>query len=71
MVKRVGKSRDVQPKAAVENNLLSRKLEGFRETRGRLPRKPDRSAVQLRHDHSPAAPTASMGETEFFKNADR
>ena len=29
MVKRVGQSVDVRPQAAVENNLLSRKLEGF------------------------------------------
>ena len=71
MVKRVGKSRDVQPKAAVENNLLSRKLEGFRV-------KPvadyleSRTAVLFNSDVTIhlAAPTASMGETEFFKNAD-
>ena len=71
MVKRVGKSRDVQPKAAVENNLLSRKLEGFRV-------KPvadyleSRTAVLFNSDVTIhlAAPTASRGETEFFKNAD-
>ena len=71
MVKRVGKSRDVQPKAAVENNLLSRKLEGFRV-------KPvadyleSRTAVLFNSDVTIhlAAPTASTGETEFFKNAD-
>ena len=71
MVKRVGTSRDVQPKAAVENNLLSRKLEGFRV-------KPvadyleSRTAVLFNSDVTIhlAAPTASMGETEFFKNAD-
>ena len=71
MVKRVGKSRVVQPKAAVENNLLSRKLEGFRV-------KPvadyleSRTAVLFNSDVTIhlAAPMASMGETEFFKNAD-
>ena len=30
MVKRVGKSVNVKPTAAIENNLLSRKLEGFK-----------------------------------------
>ena len=71
MVKRVGESREVQPKAAVENNLLSRKLEGFKV-------KPvadylaSRTAVLFNSDVTIhlAAPTASMGETEFFKNAD-
>ena len=71
MVKRVGKSRDVQPKAAVENNLLSRKLEGFlvKPVADYLE---SRTAVLFNSDVTIhlAAPTASMDDTEFFKNAD-
>ena len=63
MVKRVGASKDVTPMAAVENNLLSRKLEGFRV-------KPvadyleSRTAVLFNSDVTIhlAAPTASMDE---------
>jgi homogentisate 1,2-dioxygenase len=71
MVKRVGKSIDVSPKAAVENNLLSRKLEGFRvkPQPGYLA---SRTAVLFNSDVTIhlAAPTTSMGHEEFFKNAD-
>jgi homogentisate 1,2-dioxygenase len=71
MVKRVGKSIDVSPKAAVENNLLSRKLEGFRvkPQPGYLA---SRTAVLFNSDVTIhlAAPTTSMGDEEFFKNAD-
>jgi homogentisate 1,2-dioxygenase len=71
MVKRVGTSRDVQPKAAVENNLLSRKLEGF-SVKPVADYLESRTAVLFNSDVTIhlAAPTASMGETEFFKNAD-
>lgn len=71
MVKRVGASKDVRPKAAVENNLLSRKLEGFRvkpcadylESRVPILFNAD-VTIHL------AAPTSSMDNEAFFKNAD-
>lgn len=71
MVKRVGQSIDVAPRAAVENNLLSRKLEGFRikPVAGYLQ---SRKIVLFNSDVSIAlaAPTSGMGEEEFYKNAD-
>jgi homogentisate 1,2-dioxygenase len=71
MVKRVGKSEDIRPVAAVENNLLSRKLEGFKVAphseylKSRVP-------VLFNNDVTIllAAPTASMPNDAFYKNAD-
>lgn len=71
MVKRVGASVNVAPQAAVENNLLSRKLEGFRvkPVAGYLA---SRTPVLFNSDVTIhlAAPTSSMGSEEFYKNAD-
>ena len=71
MVKRVGKSEDIRPIAAVENNLLSRRLEGFKVAphseylKSRVP-------VLFNNDVTIllAAPTASMPNDAFYKNAD-
>ena len=71
MVKRVGKSVNVKPTAAIENNLLSRKLEGFKV-------KPcpeylaSRTPVLFNADVTIwlAAPTASMADDAFYKNSD-
>tara|TARA_B110000285_G_scaffold223343_1_gene278710 strand:- start:2428 stop:3609 length:1182 start_codon:yes stop_codon:yes gene_type:complete len=71
MVKRVGKSVDVRPQAAIENNLLSRKLEGFQV-------KPDadyltsRIPVLFNSDVTIllSAPSQSMAEDAFYKNSD-
>lgn len=71
MVKRVGKSVNVAPTAAIENNLLSRKLEGFKV-------KPQpgylrsRTPVLFNSDVTIllAAPTKSMGDDAFYKNSD-
>ena len=71
MVLGVEKSEDVRPVAAVSQNLLSRKLEGFR-----IAPHPDyltsRVPVLFNADVtlSLAAPTESMAEDAFFKNAD-
>lgn len=71
MVLGVEKSVDVRPVAAVSQNLLSRKLEGFR-----IAPHPDyltsRVPVLFNADVtlSLAAPTESMAEDAFFKNAD-
>ncbi len=71
MVKRVGKSIDVSPKAAVENNLLSRKLEGF-QVKPHPSYLASRTAVLFNSDVTIhlAAPMQSMGDEEFFKNSD-
>ena len=71
MVKRVGKSTDVSPKAAIENNLLSRKLEGFK-IKPQQDYLLSRVPVLFNSDVTIhlAAPSASMGKEEFFKNAD-
>lgn len=71
MVKRVGKSIDVSPKAAVENNLLSRKLEGF-QIKPHPSYLASRTAVLFNSDVTIhlAAPMQSMGDEEFFKNSD-
>ena len=66
MVKRVGKSRDVQPKG-VENNLLSRNS-GFRVKPVATTRKPT-AAVQLRRDHHPPRRRRAWAK-QIFKNAD-
>ena len=71
MVLGVENSVDVRPVAAVENNLLSRKLEGFKVApqpqylASRVP-------VLFNNDVilSLAAPQQSMAEDEFYKNAD-
>jgi len=71
MVKRVGKSVNIKPTAAIENNLLSRKLEGFKV-------KPcpeylaSRTPVLFNADVTIwlAAPTASMADDAFYKNSD-
>ncbi len=71
MVKRVGKSVNVKPTAAIENNLLSRKLEGFK-----VKPCPDylasRTPVLFNADVTIwlAAPTASMADDAFYKNSD-
>ena len=71
MVKRVEASVDVRPVAAVDQNLISRKLEGFK-----VAAHPDflggRTPVLFNSDVtlSLSAPTASMAEDEFYKNAD-
>ena len=71
MVKRVGKSVNVAPKPAVENNLLSRKLEGFKVTPkpGYLE---SRTPVLLNSDVTIllAAPTTSTADDAFYKNSD-
>ena len=71
MVKRVGKSVNVAPKPAVENNLLSRKLEGFKVTPkpGYLE---SRTPVLFNSDVTIllAAPTTSMDDEAFYKNSD-
>jgi len=71
MVKRVGSSIDVSPKAAIENNLLSRKLEGF-QIKPHPSYLRSRTAVLFNSDVTIhlAAPTHSMGSEEFFKNSD-
>ena len=71
MVKAVGEPVDVRPVAAVERNMMSRKLEGFKVAphpdviAGRVP-------VLFNNDCTIAlaAPTASMPEDQFYKNAD-
>lgn len=71
MVKRVEQSIDVRPQAAIENNLLSRKLEGFQVApnddylKSRVP-------VLFNNDVTIllSAPTKSMAEDAFYKNAD-
>lgn len=71
MVKAVGEPVDVRPVAAVERNMMSRKLEGFKVAphadviAGRVP-------VLFNNDCTIAlaAPTASMPEDLFYKNAD-
>ena len=71
MVKRVEGSVDVQPRAAVENNLLSRKLEGFKVPphseylKSRTPMLFNSDVTILL-----AAPSASMDPESFYKNAD-
>lgn len=71
MVKRVGKSVNVSPTAAIENNLLSRKLEGFKvkPQPGYLE---SRTPVLFNSDVTIllAAPTKSMGDDDFYKNSD-
>ena len=71
MVKRVGKSINVTPTAAIENNLLSRKLEGFK-----IQSCPEylesRTPVLFNSDVTIwlAAPSESMAEDAFYKNSD-
>lgn len=71
MVKRVERSVDVRPVAAVSSNLISRKLEGFK-----VAPHPDflagRTPVLFNADVilSLSAPTQSMAEDAFYKNAD-
>ena len=71
MVKRVGKSVNVTPTAAIENNLLSRKLEGFKvkPQSGYLE---SRTPVLFNSDVTIllAAPTKGMGDDAFYKNSD-
>lgn len=71
MVKRVGKSVNVTPTAAIENNLLSRKLEGFKvkPQPGYLE---SRTPVLFNSDVTIllAAPTKGMGDDAFYKNSD-
>ena len=71
MVKRVGASVDVAPTAAIENNLLSRKLEGFK-VKPRPGYLESRTAMLFNSDVTIllAAPTSSMGNEEFYKNSD-
>tara|TARA_B100001057_G_scaffold490303_1_gene578305 strand:- start:4676 stop:5848 length:1173 start_codon:yes stop_codon:yes gene_type:complete len=71
MVKRVVASRDVQPKAAIRNNLLSRKLEGFK-VNPIADYLESRTAILFNSDVTIhlAAPTSSMDTEVFFKNAD-
>lgn len=71
MVKRVGQSVDVRPQAAVENNLLSRKLEGFQVKpnddyfKSRVPVLFNSDVTILL-----SAPSKSMAEDAFYKNSD-
>lgn len=71
MVKRVGQSVDVRPQAAVENNLLSRKLEGFQVQpnddylKSRVPVLFNSDVTILL-----SAPAKSMAEDAFYKNSD-
>lgn len=71
MVKRVGKSVSVSPTAAIENNLLSRKLEGFKvkPQPGYLE---SRTPVLFNSDVTIllSAPTEGMGDDAFYKNSD-
>ena len=71
MVKRVVASRDVQPKAAIRNNMLSRKLEGFK-VNPIADYLESRTAILFNSDVTIhlAAPTSSMDTEVFFKNAD-
>ena len=71
MVKGVGASLDVRPVAAMDQNLISRKLEGFK-----VQPQPDylkaKTPVLFNSDVilSLAAPTESMAQDAFYKNAD-
>jgi len=71
MVKRVGQSIDVRPQAAIENNLLSRKLEGFQVKpngdyfKSRVPVLFNSDVTILL-----SAPSKSMAEDAFYKNSD-
>lgn len=71
MVKRVGQSVDVRPQAAVENNLLSRKLEGF-QVKPNADYLKSRVPVLFNSDVTIllSAPSKSMAEDAFYKNSD-
>jgi len=71
MVKRVGQSVDVRPQAAVENNLLSRKLEGF-QVKPNEDYLKSRVPVLFNSDVTIllSAPSKSMAEDAFYKNSD-
>ena len=71
MVKRVGQSVDVRPQAAVENNLLSRKLEGF-QVKPNEDYLKSRVPVLFNSDVTIllSAPSKSMEEDAFYKNSD-
>ncbi len=71
MVKRVGQSIDVRPQAAVENNLLSRKLEGF-QVKPNEDYLKSRVPVLFNSDVTIllSAPSKSMAEDAFYKNSD-
>ena len=71
MVKRVGQSIDVRPQAAVENNLLSRKLEGF-QVKPNADYLKSRVPVLFNSDVTIllSAPSKSMEEDAFYKNSD-
>ena len=71
MVKRVGQSVDVRPQAAVENNLLSRKLEGF-QVKPNADYLKSRVPVLFNSDVTIllSAPSKSMEEDAFYKNSD-
>ena len=71
MVKRVGQSIDVRPQAAVENNLLSRKLEGF-QVKPNVDYLKSRVPVLFNSDVTIllSAPSKSMAEDAFYKNSD-
>ena len=71
MVKRVGQSIDVRPQAAVENNLLSRKLEGF-QVKPNADYLKSRVPVLFNSDVTIllSAPSKSMAEDAFYKNSD-
>ena len=71
MVKRVGQSIDVRPQAAVENNLLSRKLEGF-QVKPNEDYLKSRVPVLFNSDVTIllSAPSKSMEEDAFYKNSD-
>jgi homogentisate 1,2-dioxygenase len=71
MVKRVGQSIDVRPQAAIENNLLSRKLEGF-QVKPNEDYFKSRVPVLFNSDVTIllSAPSKSMAEDAFYKNSD-
>jgi homogentisate 1,2-dioxygenase len=71
MVKRIEKSVNVAPTAAIENNLLSRKLEGFK-VRPCPEYLKSRTPVLFNADVTIwlAAPTESMADDAFYKNSD-
>lgn len=71
MVKRVGQSVDVRPQAAVENNLLSRKLEGF-QVKPNADYLKSRVPVLFNSDVTIllSARSKSMAEDAFYKNSD-
>jgi homogentisate 1,2-dioxygenase len=71
MVKEVREGKDLRPIAAVDRNLLSRKLKGF-DVQPSASYLDGRVPVLFNSDCTLilVAPTASMAEDEFYKNAD-